>query len=81
MVYDAEAFLDGLLRSIDRPHVPDIGPDDLPPEWRYVWEERAAIMEYDGGLPTEHAEAAALADTLAVMRRAGIDPTRRHRRF
>jgi hypothetical protein len=81
MVYDAEEFLEGLFRPTDLPSMPDIGPDDLPPDWRYVWEERAAIMEYDGGLPKEHAEAAALADTLEVMRRAGIDATRRHRRF
>jgi hypothetical protein len=53
---------------------PAIGPDDLPPDWRFVWEERAAIMEYDGGLAKEHAEAAALADTLAVMRRSGVPP-------
>jgi hypothetical protein len=56
------------------PAVADIGPDDLPPDWRDDWEERAAIMEYDGGLPKEHAEAAALADTLERMRRANIGP-------
>ena len=32
-----------------------------------VFEERAAIMEYDGGLPRVQAEAAALMDTLAVL--------------
>ena len=32
-------------------------PDDLPGDWRVEWEERAAIMEYDGGLPRERAEA------------------------
>jgi hypothetical protein len=58
--------------ELDRPpDQRDIGPDDLPPEWRYAWEERAAIMEYDGGQPKEHAEAAALADTLERMRAAG----------
>jgi hypothetical protein len=61
--------------------LPDIGPDDLPPDWRFVWEERAAIMEYDGGLPKEHAEAAALTDVLELMRRHGIAPTCRPRRF
>ena len=59
------------------PEVPDIDVDDLPPDWRYVWEERSAITEYDGGLPKEHAEAAALADTLEVMRRSGAWPVRR----
>ena len=34
-----------------------IGPENLPTDWRVEWEERAAIMEYDGGLPRERAEA------------------------
>ena len=80
MVYDAEEFLEGLFRPADPPATPEIGPDDLPPDWRNAWEERAAIMEYDGGLPKEHAEAAALAVTLEAMRRHGIDPTRWPRR-
>jgi len=49
---------------------PSFGPDDLPGDWRVEWEERAAIMEYDGGLPREHAEAEALTD---VLRRMKID--------
>ncbi len=44
---------------------------DLPPDWHLLWDERAAIMEYDGGLPRERAEARALADILDQMRRAG----------
>ena len=28
----------------------------LPPEWQQMWEERAAIMEFDGGLSREEAE-------------------------
>jgi hypothetical protein len=48
-----------------------IGPDDLPGDWRVEWEERAAIREYDGGLPRERAEAMALDDVIALMRRAG----------
>ncbi len=35
-------------------------PDDLPGDWRVGWEERAAILEYDGGHSREHAEAVAL---------------------
>jgi hypothetical protein len=34
------------------------------------FEERAAVMEYDGGLPRERAEALALADVVGPMRRA-----------
>jgi len=45
--------------------------NDLPTNWREVYEERAAIMEFDGGLTRERAEAQALGDTLNEMRRAG----------
>lgn len=46
-------------------------PDDLPGDWRIWWEERAAIMEYDGGLPRERAEAVAWDEVLNEMERAG----------
>lgn len=42
-------------------------PADLPPDWHLLWDERAAIMEYDGRLPREQAEAAALRDILRQM--------------
>jgi TubC N-terminal docking domain len=45
-------------------------PDDLPELWREMYEERAAIREYDGGQAREHAEAEALTETIAAMRRA-----------
>lgn len=44
-------------------------PADLPQAWRELYEERAAIREYDGGQLREHAEAAALAEILERMRR------------
>ena len=47
--------------------VPSIGPDDLPGDWRCVFEERAAIMEYHGELPRELAEAKALTETVQMM--------------
>lgn len=50
-------------------------PEALPPDWWVVWDERAAIMEYDGGLARERAEALALADILEQMRQAGILPS------
>lgn len=56
--------------------IPAVNPDDLPPDWRDVYEERAGIMECDGGLPKEQAEAAALADTLTRMRACGALPPR-----
>jgi hypothetical protein len=79
MRYDAVAFLEGLFRSPAGEALPDIMPTDLPADWYALWEERAAIMEYDGGLPKEHAEAAALTDTLRRMREAGVElPTTRN---
>ena len=43
---------------------------DLPPDWHVQWDERAAILEYDGGFPRERAEAAALAEILREMEQA-----------
>ena len=42
-------------------------PDDLNEDWRECYEERAAIMEYDGGLSREQAEAKALACIFLMM--------------
>lgn len=67
MRFNAVEFLESLFA--DPPVVPVIGPDDLPTEWHVAWDERAAIMEYDGGLPREHAEAEALELILVEMRR------------
>ena len=44
-----------------------IAVDDLPGDWRCVFEKRAAIMEYHGELPKELAEAKALEETLRLM--------------
>jgi hypothetical protein len=49
---------------------PCVRLEDLDPEWREAWGERAAIMEYDGGLPRERAEALALAEIVRAMTRA-----------
>jgi len=38
----------------------NLNPEDLSEELRFEWMERAAIMEYDGGLPREEAERKAL---------------------
>jgi len=72
MRFDAVAFLDGLYRD-GSPRagavtvLPTLAVDDLPGDWRVWFEERAAIMEYHGGLPREHAEAAALTETVRMM--------------
>ncbi len=44
-----------------------IAVDDLPGDWRCVFEERAAVMEYHGELPKELAEAKALEETIRMM--------------
>lgn len=54
------------------PCINGAGPEDLPMDWRIAWEERAAIMEYDGCLPRERAEVDALADVLRTMAREGL---------
>ena len=55
--YDAAAFLRNLWRPLAGLRVEDLRGDA-----RFAWEERAAIMEYHGGLDRERAEAEALAD-------------------
>ena len=84
MRYDAVAFLESLFQPESDDDVasdrlpaaaPATSPDrilpDLPPEWHFLWDERAAIMEYDAGLPRERAEALALADIFKAMERPG----------
>ena len=41
-------------KSLDPPILTDI--DDLPMDWRIEYEERAAILEYDGGLSRDEAD-------------------------
>jgi hypothetical protein len=53
------------------PSGPYVVPNDLPIDWHVQWDERAAIMEIDGELPRERAEALALVDILEQMRRSG----------
>lgn len=43
-------------------------PGDLPMDWRIEFEERAAILEYDGGLPREKAEVLALREIFARIK-------------
>jgi hypothetical protein len=51
------------------PPAQEIRVEDLSPDWRAQWGERAAIMEYDGKLPRERAEEEALAHIIEQMRR------------
>jgi hypothetical protein len=54
-------FTDGAVSQIT-------SPADLPAEWRLEWEERAGIMEYDGGLSRKRAEHLALIYIVQQMR-------------
>jgi hypothetical protein len=44
------------------------GPESLPIDWRIEYEERAAILEYDGGLSREDADTQALVEILERMK-------------
>jgi len=63
MIFDPDA----VEASVRMRYQPTVAPESLPMDWRIEWEERAAIMEYDGGLPREHAEAEALRDIVSRM--------------
>ena len=57
--------------NLDPPTLIDI--DDLPMDWRYEFEERAAILEYDGRLSRKKADEQALVEIKHRMRAMGID--------
>ncbi|MCI0702274.1 MAG: hypothetical protein L0241_14420 [Planctomycetia bacterium] len=66
MLLDLDQIFDN-----DRPRVRralELTPSDLPSAWRELYEERAAIREYSGGMPRELAEHYALQDILEMMR-------------
>lgn len=42
----------------------------LPNEWHEAWQERAAILEFDGGMSRAGAEAAALREVMEKMQRS-----------
>lgn len=71
-MFNARSFLEGLYAPVDeQPSGRDIGPDYLPGDLRVAFEERAAIMEYGGGLPRERAEALALAEVVKHWKGSG----------
>ncbi len=54
-------------KSLDLPALTDI--DDLPMDWRIEYEERAAILEFDGGLSREEADRRAFSEILERIKR------------
>ena len=63
--FHSQSLLDTKLEPYEL--LTGIAVDDLPGDWRCVFEERAAIMEYHGELLRELAEAKALAETVRMM--------------
>ena len=55
-------------KSQDNPDPNDL--DSLPMDWRIEYEERAAILEYDGGLTREDAEMQALTEIALRIKNA-----------
>lgn len=66
MRYDAVQFLESLFQPS-----PAADPPELSAEWHVEWDERAAIMEYDGGLAREVAEHYALLEVQRLMTQSG----------
>jgi hypothetical protein len=54
-------------RSLDLPDFVDT--DSLPMEWRIEYEERAAILQYDGGLNRDEADKRAFSEILERIKR------------
>ena len=54
-------------KSLDPPTLTDI--DDLPMDWRIEFEERAAIMQIDGGLSRDEADRRAFKEILERIKR------------
>ena len=54
-------------KSLDSPFLIDL--DDLPIDLRIEFEERAAILEYDGGLSRDDADRQALTEILERIKR------------
>ena len=71
MLLDLKVIFDPDRGIPASPPVPARTAADLSADWHFAWDERAAIMEYDGGLSREQAEVHALLDILEQMRRAG----------
>ena len=55
--------------ALNAPHPPTIG--ELPTDQRIDFEERAAILEYEGGLSREEADRKALQEIIERLRQWG----------
>ncbi len=57
------------LRAGKTPGILIACPDDLSMDWRIDFEERAAILQYDGGLSRDEADQQALQEICERMKR------------
>jgi hypothetical protein len=71
MSFNAVEFLHGLVNEREALEGQISSPYDLPMEWRIEYEERAAILEYDGGLSREQADKQALSEILERIAKGG----------
>jgi len=71
MSFNVVEYLQDLVND-SAVNAPDITcPYELPMDWRIEYEERAAILEYDGGQTRENAETQALSEILNRIRTNG----------
>ena len=70
MAFDARAFLEELYAE-PTAVAEFTTPEQLPGEWQELFEERAAIRQFDGGQARDAADRAAFREILARMRTAG----------
>jgi hypothetical protein len=67
MLLDLDAIFDP-DRYTRRSRTAIDSPSGLAPDWYVLWDERAAIMEFEGGMPRELAEHFALLDVIGRMK-------------
>jgi hypothetical protein len=69
-LYDLEALFGPEAADLDRagPEALPASAAELPVGWQALWDKIAALLEVDGGLPREQAEAHALAVVVKLTR-------------
>ena len=63
-------------REGNAPESVSLTPSNLPMEWRIEFEERAAILEYDGGLSRDEADRRALQEIAERIGRCRRRPSK-----
>jgi hypothetical protein len=73
-------FRNAMLLDLDAIFDPDRRPPirgvaDLPADWRELWEERAAIMQFDSGMSRDAAERSVWLEIRRSMKSVGLTLT------